>query len=163
MLGVALTGTGTTTAPGPPAPATALREEAPTDLADPTSGVDPVAAVPGLGERRAAAFSSGDRAPLDAADVAGSPALQADLEILEQLNGQGAVLSGLGFELRDALLLSLDGDAAVLRVTTVTSAHQVVRTADGAVLHSVPASEPRTVDLALTRTSRGWLVREVLR
>jgi hypothetical protein len=147
----------------PAGPADTPADQPSRRTADPAADpADPGAAVPALSGHRVAAFSTGSRAPLDLADVAGSPALAADEAVLATLAAQGTVLQGLALEVRDVVLVSHVGDAASVRVTTVSSAHRVVRTADDSVVRDVPESAPRTVELALRHVDSGWRVEAVV-
>lgn len=122
---------------------------------------DPLAAVTILSQRRAGALVAGDRNALAAVDVPGSPALAADLRLLEELERRSVRLSGLAFEVTESTLVHDGGDRATVQVTTRTSAHDV-RGVDGAVITHVPSGAPQQVTLKLWRGQSGWRVHEVV-
>jgi hypothetical protein len=86
---------------------------------------------------RAQAFATGDGAMLQAADAAGSSALDADLAILKQLESSQVLLQGISFHVGDVTVLDESARVATLRLTAATGAHQVVRR-DGSVVATVP-------------------------
>lgn len=173
---------GVAAAPAPPeeaeeaaetAEAAEAAQRAPADV---TSGVapDPVAAAVALTSARVAAIAGGDPAALDAVEVPGSPAHQADSRLLAGLAAQGQRIVGLGVQVHDAQLLPAPA-ARVLRVggaagpaqatarvlvTSSVSAHQRV-TAEGVVSDEVTAGEATTVVLVLRLAAAGWRVAEV--
>lgn len=122
---------------------------------------DPVRAVEHLSGLRAQAFSTGDDKPLREANVAGSPALVADLTTLSTLTDRGVRLGGLSFDITAAQVASHEGGKAVVRATVVTGAHQVVPTVDGPEQQEVAASPGRTVTLTLHLTDGRWQVHAV--
>jgi hypothetical protein len=121
---------------------------------------DPVAAVPALAWLRARALGTGSREPLARADAPGSPALAADLARLDELGRAGMVLDGVGFDVRDVQVVSVQDETAVVDATVVTLAHRQVGPA-GEVVAEVPAGEPRTSRLTLRRGPDGWQVQSV--
>jgi hypothetical protein len=125
------------------------------------SARDPAGAVPALARLRALAFSTGDSAPLDVANVAGSPALQADRTILESLAADAVRLEGLNFEVRSIEVVTADEASSVVDVSVVTGEHRRVSTVDGSVASVQPASEPRVSRLTLQRVDGRWQVRKV--
>jgi len=122
----------------------------------------PVEVISTISDVRAQAFSTGDRALLDRADVAGSQAMAADLAVLDRLADQGAVLQGLELTVEQATLVHQGDAVARVRATTRTSAHSMVRLSDGVVLQHIPTSSARAVVLDLARVKDTWLVAAVL-
>lgn len=120
------------------------------------AGTDPVAAVQAASELRALAFSTATAEPLELADAPGSPALAADLQTLTSLRERDSRLDGLSFTLSGAELLSVSETAADVQVTVATSGHRVVSAGD--VLAEVPATEPMTLVLTLSRTDETWQI-----
>lgn len=128
---------------------------------------DPVAAVTALADLRARALAGADGAALAAADLTGSPALEADARLLAALVGRGVRLDGLAFEVVSAEVVEQPAAGAgapervVVRASVVTAAHRQVRTSDGSVETSVPTSLPRPALLHLVRSGDGWQVESV--
>ncbi len=144
-----------------PAPAPAPSTAAPTAkvvAAAAERGQDPATAVVALSQLRAQAFATGTTAPLHQANVAGSAALQDDLDTLGQLDSRQVVLRGLAFDVRSTQVLTSSQYEAQVRVTIVSGAHEVVRRADGAVLSSVQADIPTTVEVSMRRVQGRWQV-----
>jgi serine/threonine protein kinase len=120
----------------------------------------PAEAVVALGAMRAQAFATGDGAMLQAADAAGSSALDADLAILKQLESSQVLLQGISFHVGDVTVLDESARVATLRLTAATGAHQVVRR-DGSVVATVPQGPAAPVVITLVRGELGWQVSEV--
>jgi hypothetical protein len=135
---------------------------------------DPLAAAVELTERRVELLA-GDRALAEVV-VPGSPAEQADAELLERITGAGVVVEGARAEVLDARstasgrldAVGADGaagspagspDEASVEVTYVVGAH-TQRTADGAVTR-VPAASPQVAVLTLRWADGAWRVGEV--
>ncbi|MFD6092850.1 hypothetical protein ACFWGN_12070 [Oerskovia sp. NPDC060338] len=135
---------------------------------------DPLAAAVELTERRVELLA-GDRALAEVV-VPGSPAEQADAELLERITGAGVVVEGARAEVLDARstasgrpdAVGADGaasspagspDEASVEVTYVVGAH-TQRTADGAVIQ-VPAASPQVAVLTLRWADGAWRVGEV--
>lgn len=140
---------------------TADAETADVETADAATAGEVLAAVEAISQRRAEALTAADREGLDAVDAPGSPALAADLRILDQLHEQGIRFSGLSFQLADQEVVAVDEATATVRVTTSTTAHHLLDDAGG-VLAAVPAGVPQRVQVTLTRSGGDWLVREVV-
>ena len=156
---------GSVVSPRPPAPASTTMLTptfTPSTPPDPIAADDPLLALPALSTLRAQGFSSADADPLRQANVDGSPALEADLATLSELDRQEVRLDGLAFVLDDAELVSRNGDTATVRVTVVTGAHRVVGRDGGDVVEDVEASAPAPVRLLLLRVDGRWRVSEVL-
>lgn len=137
--------------------------------ADPTRHHDdPLAAAVELTERRVELLA-GDRAMAEVV-VPGSPAEQADAELLERIADTGVVVEGARAEVLDARNIATGGldavsadagspDQASVEVTYVVGAH-TQRAADGTVIE-VPAEEPEVAVLTLRWTDGAWRVGEV--
>ncbi|OCI30945.1 hypothetical protein [Oerskovia enterophila] len=129
---------------------------------------DPLAAAVELTERRVELLA-GDRALAEVV-VPGSPAEQADAELLERIADTGVVVEGARAEVLDARNIATGGldavsadagspDQASVEVTYVVGAH-TQRAADGTVIE-VPAEEPEVAVLTLRWTDGAWRVGEV--
>ncbi|WP_328295613.1 protein kinase [Kineococcus sp. NBC_00420] len=127
--------------------------------ADVLRGVDPVAVVTELADRRASALSSGEAGALDRVDVPGSSAAATDRAVLDDLARAGTTLTGLGFAVSDVRVESRTEEQWTLSADVVTSAHETVA-ADGART-SVPQSAPRTSRLILDRVEGEWRISAV--
>lgn len=130
---------------------------------DPLASDDLAVAIEALSALRAEGFSAADQTPLRSANVEGSPALDADLATLADLDQQQVRLDGLTFTVDDVVVLGRAGDTATVRVTVVTGAHRVVgQDAAAEVVEQVEASAPAPVRLVLVRVDGRWRVNEVL-
>jgi hypothetical protein len=122
-------------------------------------GNDPVAAVGVIAEERAKALATTSTARLGSVDVSGSPAWRADAALVRALRGDGLRLVGLGFAVDEARLVRWAEDAAVVRVSLVTSEHRR-NGPRGSVI--VPEERAGPVDLVLVRISSGaWRLRSI--
>ncbi|NYD85006.1 hypothetical protein [Cellulomonas oligotrophica] len=127
---------------------------------------DPAAAAAALTRLRADALAAASATGVAGVHVAGSPALAADVELLEQLDG--ARSEGLTVDVADAHVVpAVDGvadgadgaDDVRVAVTSTTGAH--TRVARDGTRTAVPAAGPATVDLLLRWTADGWRVQDV--
>lgn len=153
----------TPTASSVPVPRERASTPAPTTVMTPTftaAVADLAAVVTDLSDLRARGFSTADAAPLREANVEGSQALEADLATLADLEAQQVRLQGLAFTVSDVEVVSRQGTDAVVALSVVTGAHQVVA-ADGTVLEDVAASEPARVELVLVEADGRWRVSQV--
>ncbi len=141
-----------------PVPSPVTEEATPMAAAAADRGQDPASAVAALSQLRAEAFATGTPGPLHQANVAGSAALQVDLATLDRLDSRQVVLRGLAFDVLSTQVLTSTEYEAKLRVTIVSGAHEVVRRADGAVLSSVQADIPSTVEVSMRRVHGRWQV-----
>ncbi len=121
---------------------------------------DPVAAIRELSTRRAAAFNAADSTALNAINVAGSPAAQADLGLLQQLKAGGYHYRGMAFELNDIRVVAATERDAKLTMTARTGTYDVLD-ASGAVVQKVPAATGRPVTVTLVRAGASWRVANV--
>ncbi len=149
-------------APGTPLRPTPTRPACvPQEVLDLMAAPAPEQALVALADLRATAFATGRREPLELANVRQSPALAADVAILEALEQQGIRLKDLAFDIVDVDTVSRSGDEAVLAVEVVTGRHQRVRVEDGSVVDQQPASPPQRSKLTLRRVDGLWRVSEV--
>ncbi|TQL03895.1 hypothetical protein [Cellulomonas sp. SLBN-39] len=127
---------------------------------------DPASAAAALTRLRAAALAEPSAAAVAGVHVAGSPALAADVALLEALDGASS--EGLAVEVADAAVVptgsgsgtGTDGsDDVLVAVTSTTGAH--TRVARDGTRTAVPATRPTTVDLLLRWTADGWRVQDV--
>ncbi len=122
-------------------------------------GDDPGAVVRELAARRADALRALDPAALAAVDAPGSPALQADTALLEQVRDGGTRWSGLGFDVAGVVVEAAGPAQMVVVADVVTQAHEVV--AEDGSATSVPATAPRRSRLTLVRVEGSWRVEAV--
>lgn len=138
---------------------------------------DPAGAAAALTRLRAAALAEASAAAVAGVHVAGSPALAADVGLLDALDG--ARSEGLRVEVSDVHVVPAAGAATAgaatagagssgagtpgadvrVAVTSTTGAH--TRVARDGTRTAVPATGPTTVDLLLRWTADGWRVQDV--
>lgn len=135
-----------------------LGADAPAATAASRGPDDPVAAATELSRRRAEVLAAGDPAGLGAVEVVDGPAHRADSLLLPGLDG--VRLEGLAVDVQDAWLVTDEGGATDVAVTTAMSSHVRVP-ADGGAVVPVAASSARTVILSLRWTADGWRVWDV--
>lgn len=126
-----------------------------------SSGVDWAGLLADLDDRRGQAFSTGDAGPLIDVDAAGSAVLTADLRALHQLTAAGLHASGFAELLRSVRVVILTASRVVLHVVDVRPAYRLVRSADGALVASVPPRGPVAWRVELVLAAAGWQVRSV--
>ena len=120
---------------------------------------DPRGLLTALARARARAWNTEDAAALRRVDAPGSPALSADRTLVERAVAAGADYEGVDFTVRDAELLSYDGEWAAVRVTVRTGAYRVTWP-DGTV-ESPGATQGRPVVVDLVRCAGTWKVHRV--
>jgi hypothetical protein len=135
----------------PPASAKPLGDS----RADPRA--DPRAVVVALAAARARALTAASKPALAEVDAPGSAALASDAAFVQRLHAVGVRLRGLAFDVSSTRLEEADAAHAIVRAHVSTSAHEEVGV-DGRVLRRVPASQPRSVRLALAVTPDGWRI-----
>jgi hypothetical protein len=132
-----------------------------------SASVDVVAAVGALGRARAAALAAPSAGRLREVDEPHSPAMAADVGLIDRLMAQRVRLDGVRFQISQIQVsqvrrLGSDGDTVTVSASVATSAHRQV-TAAGRTI-PVPAAPARPVRLTLVRardSPHGWLVRSV--
>lgn len=116
---------------------------------------DPVAAAVQLSRARGEVVASGDADDLASVEVAGGPAHEADLLLLERLAGRH--VEGLGIEVRSAAQVQGDGtDEVRVRVSSAVTSYVVV--ADDGTRTRVEQGPESSVVLVLRWTANGWRV-----
>lgn len=118
-------------------------------------GAHPVHVVQHLAAARAAAWTSGDRDRLEAAELAGSPAYRQDSKDLHTAAAGKVRYDGLQFTVRSAQVQQGTGDIVHVTAVIDRSAYDVV-TAAGQ--RSVPAAAGQRTDLSVQWTESGWRV-----
>jgi eukaryotic-like serine/threonine-protein kinase len=136
-----------------PAAGVALRS----DPAAPTRR--PVQLMQALADLRAAVLTSGDPARLGQLDAPGSPAWQADAELLRELSGRGERYEGLRFTVRWARPASAGRERATLRARVDTEPYRV--TGPGTTGTARPAEPGEELLVHLRWSPGGWLVESV--
>src|SRR5690606_11132819 len=96
---------------------------------------------------------------LDAVDLPGGPAEDADRSLLEEAARAGTQVRGAQARVEGATTRRHEGDEAEVLVRYVVGAHEQVAP-DGTVT-AVPETEPRSATLHLAWTPGGWRVAEV--
>lgn len=137
----------------PPAAGVALAVAAPGasgTAAVPTGTGVWAAVVSDLDERRDRAVGHVDPAGVADVDERGSPAADADMTLVDQLQSAGAHAEHLAHTVRSVSLVGAEPTAVTLRVVDAMPAYELVAAADGAVLVRRPA-----------RPHAGWLVHVV--
>ena len=123
-------------------------------------------ALNAIGRSRSAAFGRASARYLADADVAGSPAYQEDLRLVQRLRAQGYRLQGVRYRVSQVQVLHQRGELVDVRAVVTTSEHRQVRLSSGVGV-PVPADGPRPVvltvapiDLNVSGPTR-WRVRSV--
>lgn len=119
-----------------------------------------------IGRSRAEAFSRPSASLLAGADVAGSPAYEEDVRLVQRLRSRGYRLQGVRYEFSKVQVLHRSGASVDVRAVVTTSEHRQVRIGSGVGI-PVPADGPRAVvltvapiDLNVSGPNR-WRVRSV--
>ena len=113
---------------------------------------------------RAAAIEAGSSRALGRVDEPGSPAMAADLALIQRLAQRRVRLAGLRFELSGLRVLRQSETSVTVRVMVAASAHRQLST-QGRGSTLVPAVATQPVRLVLVRSNdqgTGWRVRAVL-
>ncbi|WP_148220723.1 hypothetical protein [Xylanimonas cellulosilytica] len=118
----------------------------------------PEAAAVELTQRRLDVLA-GESDDLASVDVAGSPAHEADTALLAELRTSGTRPEQPRASVTGTTVVSVDDDAARVRIEYVVEAHEQV--ADDGTRTAVPASGRQTVTLELRWTDAGWRVATV--
>jgi hypothetical protein len=128
------------------------------------TAAEAVALLRRLSDGRAAALQAGSAQALARVDEPGSPALAADVALLDRLEQRGLRLSGLSFRLSDVRVTGRQQDAVTLEAAVAASPHlRLPRVGDGPAVR-VAAGDPRRVRVVLVRVGpdgSGWRVRQV--
>lgn len=123
-----------------------------------------VALLRRLSDGRAAALQAGSAQALARVDEPGSPALAADVALLDRLQQRGLRLSGLSFRLSDVRVTGREQDSMTFEVAVAASPHlRLPRAGDGPAVR-VAAGDLRRVRVVLVRVGpdgSGWRVRQV--
>jgi hypothetical protein len=109
---------------------------------------------------RSRAVTNGDASVLRSVYVTGSPALTADIVLLQRLAAQH--LRATGFTMRPIRVgvVGVSRLSATLRVTDEVSAYTLI---DGRTVRQVAATTPRTFTMLLVRTGEVWRIAEIHR
>ena len=150
---------GPTAPPGPAAPAD------PADSATPTGSADLAAVVTSLSSARDGALETGDSAALAATTVPGSPAAQADEEMLTALRDSGETVSDLETSVSGVEEVAVPADCAArwpdaVAVRLSRAQQPSTRTAADGTSRTVPAQASHEIILILVPDP--WRVAEVL-
>jgi hypothetical protein len=122
---------------------------------DPASAAErPEDLLQALSDRRARALVALDAAALGAVHAPGSPSAVSDAGLLARLRDARARWEGLRLEVAEAVHVSGDTSAAVLRARVDWTAYVVV--SDGGARTHRPADAGRRLDFALVRGPQGW-------
>lgn len=121
-----------------------------------------------IGQARADAFELVSAGRLEHADLSGSPALRADLGLLERLRRNGYRLEELHYRVDRVRLRSIDRDTVEVAAQVSTSAHRQVRVGSGTAAGVAPSGP---ADLVFTLRAVGnspagarrWRVVDVVR
>ncbi len=117
-----------------------------------------------LSDGRAAALQAGSADGLARVDAPGSPALAADVALLDRLQQRGLRLDGLSFRLADIRVTGRGPRTVTLELTVAASPHQRLPLAGGGPAVQVAGGSLRPVRVVLVRVApgaQGWRVREV--
>jgi hypothetical protein len=136
--------------------------------ADSPAGLDTelTRALIAIGRSRATAFQRVSARFLAGADVAGSPAYQDDLQLVQRLKARGYRLEGVRYQVSGVEVLHRRGELVDVRALVTTSKHRQIRVNSGATV-SVPADGPRSVVLTVAPVEANisgpgrWRVRNV--
>ena len=154
--------------PGHPANAVSTRSQPSETPGGPRAGVQtdraatresPVLLAQELTSLRRQVVVERDRAAVERLDVPGSPAREADLALLDELQRTGERYRGVTMTVRSARLQRTSGVRAVLRVVVDESAYEVV-SAEGERTPR-PGRRGQRVDLVLAWHDDAWRVRDV--
>jgi hypothetical protein len=113
-----------------------------------------------LYRRRAEAFATASREPLDDVYAEGSPLLVIDAELVTRLSGSGEVLRGFVPTVEEVTAVEADGDRVRLHLVDSWAPYEVVPAArlDGEAV-GTGAGRPATgVRMVLVRAGDGWLI-----
>lgn len=118
-------------------------------------GPKPVRVVQQLAAARAAAWTSGDRGRLEAAEVKDSPAYRRDSADLRTAGAQKIRYAGLTFTVRAAQVRRSTGNVVHVSAVIDRSAYDVVSAAGK---RTVPPARGQRTDLSVQWTDHGWRV-----
>lgn len=118
---------------------------------------DLVALVTGLAQARARALAAGSVTALGQVDVPGSPAMSADVAVVQRLTAAGLSLRGLVVTVGEVRLLQAGTPAMRVGAEVTASAHRQVDR-QGRLVAAVAAAPPLQIELTLQRTPAGWRV-----
>lgn len=112
-----------------------------------------------LCDARARLFTTLDTGVIATVDVPGSPAATADAAAIARARTARIRYVAVDFTVREATLTPTAPDAATLRVTYDSAAHQTVR---AGVVTSRPAQPGLTTTVRLTRVGGHWRIAEII-
>jgi hypothetical protein len=146
----------------------ASHASAPTQYATPPTPVTPpqpaswAALMTGLDVSRATAFATGRLELLSQVNVSGSPAARLDEETLRSLKQIGAVAKGYRSTINDVKVISMSSTHALLAVTDVLNAYQIVTRAKGAVVESRRQRASQSWQVTLRPADGQWRIYEAV-
>ena len=146
------------TASAPPGPPTA--RPLPAELVRAATAEDPAAAVAALTWLRTEALRSREVSLLEDVNVAGSPPMAADIEVISTLAHQDHWFSGLAAKAEDVRTVSRTGTSAMVEATMSTSPFEQ-RDGVGGLVLSVTEAKRQQLVLVLERRDGRWLIGEV--
>lgn len=147
------------TAPAVPTPTSELSAE----LQGRLSETDPVKALSALVGVRAMALISADAELLSYVNIADSEAMDADLDLVAELQERGHVFSGLSIRVQEASLadaLDIPEAAAAVRATVIMSGYTETDRS-GTAVRTVADSAPQELVFVLLRDADLWKIGNV--